>query len=143
MVLIFAWTFQEITYLHFVAFSQTNKIGLKQTRHSLKISTQPLFQSLYINLTGKRCLPLTKEWTNFMTSPSTFFLFTDKIIRSHTYWIHSFKSRNFHKTNNWLNDFPHRFFWFTDKIIRSHTYWIHCLKSRNSHETNNGLKEFN
>lgn len=41
-------------------------------------------------------MPLTKEWTTFMTFPVDFFtLFTDKIIGSQTYWIHSFKSRNF------------------------------------------------
>lgn len=109
MVLIFAWTFQEITYLHFVAFRQTNKIGLKQTRNSLIIDsykTKLLFQSLYYKFNRyKWFLPLTKEWTTFMTFPIDFlFSFTDKIIGSHTYWIHSFKYSNFHKTNNWLNE---------------------------------------
>lgn len=41
---------------------------------------------------------------NFYDFPHRFFLFTDKIIGSQTYWIHSFKYRNFHKTNNWLNE---------------------------------------
>lgn len=107
MVLIFAWTFQKTTYLHFVAFHLTNKIGLKQTRNNLIIDsykTKLLFQSLYYKFNRyKWFLPLTKEWTTFMTFPIDFFiLFKDKIIGSQTYWIHSFKSRNFHKTG-WMS----------------------------------------
>lgn len=42
---------------------------------------------------------------NFYDFPHRFFfLFTDKIIGSQTHWIHSFKSRHVHKTNNWLNE---------------------------------------
>lgn len=72
----------------------------------MTVTKQNFYSSHFIiNLTGIRFLPLTKEWTTFMTFPIDFFFkFTDKIIGSHIYWIHSFKSRNVHKTNNWLNE---------------------------------------